>query len=102
MFNLLNFFHFADTRVNELADKLQIIGQCKGEVDELLGKREMLSRETNQRALIKSKRADYVKEVSQFLSNFVCPAVKKRTTYMFSCFKTTCVILLRLNQRKQK
>lgn len=63
MFNLLNFFSFADARVHELVDKLEVIDQCKSEAGQLLEKREMLSREINQRALTKVKRADYAKEI---------------------------------------
>ncbi|XP_034249271.1 synaptonemal complex protein 1-like [Thrips palmi] len=63
MFNLLNFYSFADTRLPELSSKLEVIGQSKAEAEELLRKREMISRGINQRALTKGKRADYAREI---------------------------------------
>lgn len=75
MFNLLNFYSFADSRVSELVDKLDVIGARKSEMDQLLEKQEKHSREVNQRAVNKGKRLDYAKEVrfclSLVSSNFI-------------------------------
>ena len=63
MFNFLNFYCFADSRVSELVDKLDVITQRKSDMDEYLAKNEMLAREVNQRAINKGKRLKYVEEV---------------------------------------
>lgn len=63
MFNLLNFFNFADSRVSELGDKLKIIGRRQAELKTMLETREQFSREFNQRAIVKAKRIDHAKEV---------------------------------------
>lgn len=63
MFTLLNFFNFADSRVCDLKEKLEIISERKAQLEKLLDTREKLSREVNQRAICKSKRLDMAKEV---------------------------------------
>ncbi|KAJ1527893.1 hypothetical protein ONE63_007829 [Megalurothrips usitatus] len=63
MFDILNFFNFADTRVGELAVKLDVVTERKKTMEDYLERREKLSRELNQRALSKGKREDAAKEV---------------------------------------
>ncbi|XP_026277044.1 M protein, serotype 5-like [Frankliniella occidentalis] len=63
MFTLLNFFNFADARVTELKDKLDIVGERKSQLSELLAKREQIAREKNERAEKKVKMQDRAQQI---------------------------------------
>ncbi|KAK3907966.1 Laminin subunit gamma-1 [Frankliniella fusca] len=70
MFTLLNFFNFADQRVGDLKAKVEVVGERKAELEKLLSKREMLARERNNRAAMKTKKKDFAKEVHQRMAEF--------------------------------
>lgn len=63
MFTLLNFFSFADSRIHQLNAKVEIVGERKAKLVELLDTREQISRELNQRAYLKSKRLNNAEEI---------------------------------------